>query len=144
MANEAQYGIYPSLRGRAVIVTGGASGIGEAFVEAFAAQGARVGFLDLQQEAGEQLAERIASTGSPRPLFLPCDLTDVAALQAAAQQMVHALGGADVLVNNASNDTRHTVEEVTPELWDRMIAVNLKHQFFMTAAVLPTMRAARS
>jgi NAD(P)-dependent dehydrogenase (short-subunit alcohol dehydrogenase family) len=143
MANEAQYGIYPSLRGKAVIVTGGASGIGEAFVAAFAAQGARVGFLDLQQEAGEQLADRVAATGAPPPVFLPCDLTDIAALQAAAEQMMHTLGSVDVLVNNASNDTRHAIEEVTPELWDRTIAVNLKHQFFMTAAVLPTMRAAQ-
>jgi NAD(P)-dependent dehydrogenase (short-subunit alcohol dehydrogenase family) len=142
MITPAQYGAYPNLRDRAVVITGGASGIGEAIVEAFAAQGARVAFLDLLVDAGQRLVERIATTGAHRPLFLPCDLTDIAALQNALRQIEADLHTVDVLVNNAGNDTRHAIDEVTPESWDRSIAVNLKHQFFMAQGVIPIMRKA--
>jgi D-xylose 1-dehydrogenase len=143
VASEAQFATYPSLRGRVVAVTGGATGIGAAIVEAFAANQARVAFLDLQTEAGEALAERLRSTGAATPLFVHCDLTSVAALEAAVERIVDALGPVEVLVNNAGNDTRHTIEEVTPEFWDRTIAQNLKHQFFMARAVIPGMRAVK-
>jgi NAD(P)-dependent dehydrogenase (short-subunit alcohol dehydrogenase family) len=142
MEHASVYATYPSLRDRAVIVTGGASGIGEALVEAFAMQGARVAFLDLQVEAGEALADRIASSGYTKPSFYACDLTDIAALQSTLSDILRDLGSVDVLVNNAGNDTRHTIEEVTSELWDRTIAVNLKHQFFMCQGVVPSMRQA--
>lgn len=137
-----QFASYPSLRNRVVVVTGGASGIGEAIVEAFSANGARVAFLDLQVETGEQLAARLEAAGKPKPLFLPCDLTDTPALQSALQTIAERLGPAEVLVNNAANDTRHSIDEVTPESWDQIIAVNLKQQFFMAQAVIPGMRAA--
>jgi len=133
---------YPSLRNRVVVVTGGASGIGEAIVEAFAANGARVAYLDLQVEAGEQLAARLEAAGATKPLFLPCDLTDTAGLQTALRTIAESLGPVEVLVNNAANDTRHSIDEVTPESWDQIIAVNLKQQFFMAQAVIPGMRAA--
>jgi NAD(P)-dependent dehydrogenase (short-subunit alcohol dehydrogenase family) len=133
---------YPSLRGRSVVVTGGASGIGECIVEAFARQGARVAFLDVDDEAAERLSFRIESLGSGRPLYLRCDLTSIDALREAMVVLIAELGGVDVLVNNAGNDLRHTIEEVTPEFWDRTLAVNLKHYFFMAQAVIPTMKAA--
>ena len=136
------YARYPSLQNRVVVVTGGASGIGAAVVEAFAAQGSKVAFLDLQLEAGRQLVERLKSAGAPEVLFVPCDLTDIAALQKALLQIENAFHGVDVLVNNAGDDTRHSVEEVTSESWDRSIAVNLKHQFFMAQGVIPGMRKA--
>ena len=139
---RARYAVYPSLRDRVVVVTGGASGIGEAIVEACAMQGARVAFLDLQSEAAEALVERLGHTGAVAPKFCRCDLTDIDELQRAVEALVQDFGGVDVLVNNAGNDTRHTVEEVTPEMWDRTIAVNLKQQFFMVKAVLPAMRRA--
>ncbi len=142
MPTSSTFATYPSLRGRAVIVTGGASGIGESLVEAFAAQGARVAFLDIQAEAGAALVRRIEVAGDPAPVFYPCDLTDIPAVQATVAEIAAAFGGVDVLVNNAGNDTRHTIEEVTSESWDRTIAVNLKHQFFMCQAVLPHMRRA--
>lgn len=142
MPESGPFASYPSLRGRVVVVTGGASGIGEAIVEAFAANQARVVFLDVQTEAGEQLAARIQDGGAPEPLFLPCDLTDMAAVQRALRAIEEQRGTVDVLVNNAANDTRHTVEEVTPEWWDRSIAVNLRHQFFMSQGVIPGMRGA--
>jgi NAD(P)-dependent dehydrogenase (short-subunit alcohol dehydrogenase family) len=137
------YASYPSLRDRVVLVTGGASGIGEAIVEAFARQQARVAFLDLEVDAGHKLVERIAAAGLPAPLFLPCDLTDIPALQAAIRTVETKLGNIDVLVNNAANDVRHTLEEITPEFFDRSIAVNLRHQLFAVQAVAEGMKKAQ-
>ncbi len=138
----AQFGSYPSLRDRVVIVTGGASGIGEKIVEQFAKQGAKVAFLDIQNEAGMQLVKRIISNGDTETYFLPSNLTDIHATRGSVQSVIAKFGTVDVLINNAGNDTRHTVEEVTPEYWDRAMAVNLRHQFFMTQAVIPAMKKA--
>ncbi|HVC61203.1 MAG TPA: SDR family NAD(P)-dependent oxidoreductase, partial [Acetobacteraceae bacterium] len=134
--------IYPSLRDRAVLLTGGASGIGAAEVEAFAAQGARVAFLDIAAEPAAALIARVAAAGHPAPLFLPCDLTDIAALRAAIAEAARQLGPITILVNNAANDQRHKWEDVTPEYWDERQAVNLRHQFFAIQAVAPMMKAA--
>jgi NAD(P)-dependent dehydrogenase (short-subunit alcohol dehydrogenase family) len=142
MSSTRSFATYPSLRDRVVIVTGGASGIGAAIVEAFAANCARVAFFDVQVETGQELAARLDKAGATKPLFLPCDLTDIAALQKTLQSIIDQLGTVDVLVNNAGNDTRHSIEEVTPESWDHGIAVNLKHQFFMAQGVIPAMRKA--
>jgi NAD(P)-dependent dehydrogenase (short-subunit alcohol dehydrogenase family) len=142
MAAASAFATYPSLRDRMVVVTGGASGIGEAIVEAFAANGARVFFLDTQAEAAGKLIERLQSSSAHVPSFVACDLTDMAALQTAVQIILDRCGSVDVLVNNAGNDTRHSIEEVTPEFWDRTIAINLKQQFFMAQAVIPAMRQA--
>lgn len=146
MSTIASFATYPSLRDRVVIVTGGASGIGEAIVDAFFRQGARVVFLDIDCSAAEALLTRLrkdeSEVANHTPVFFACDLTDIAALQRTARGILAEFGTCDVLVNNAGNDTRHTVEEVTSELWDRALAVNLKHQFFMTQALLPAMRAA--
>jgi NAD(P)-dependent dehydrogenase (short-subunit alcohol dehydrogenase family) len=131
---------YPSLRGRVALITGGASGIGESIVEAFAHQHCKIAFLDLQKQAAEALVDRIAGAGLAAPMFLECDLTNVKATQTAVTQVIENLGEIDVLVNNAGNDTRHKVEEVTPELWDQLIAINLKQQFFMAQSVIPGMR----
>lgn len=140
MTAAPQFALYPSLRNRAVLVTGGASGIGAAIVASFAAQGARVGFLDLQHDAAHALIAHIAPSRAPAPLFFPCDLTDIAALEAAVHEAEQQLGDIHVLVNNAGNDTRHTLEDVTPAFWDRSMAINLRQQFFMIQAVLPSMR----
>jgi len=131
---------YPSLNGRVVLITGGASGIGEAIVEAFARQSARVAFLDVQKNAAEALVRRIREAGYTMPMFVECDLTDTAAAQTAVSRVAEALGDVEVLVNNAGNDTRHKVEEVTPELWDQLMAVNLKQQFFLAQSVITGMR----
>jgi len=140
---DTEFGIYPSLRGRVVVVTGGASGIGERIVEQFAQQGAAVAFLDIQEEAGTRLAAKIKEQGAPEPLFLSCDLTEIGELQKCMQRVLARFNTVDVLVNNAGNDARHSLEEVTSEYWDRSIAVNLKHQFFASQAVIPAMKKAR-
>lgn len=133
---------YPSLRNRVVLVTGGATGIGESIVSHFAWQGARVAFFDIQDEPARGLVSRLQAEPGPTPLYIHCDLTDVAALQTAVRQTLTAFGTVDVLVNNAANDQRHRIEDVTAEYWDTSIATNLRPQFFTIQAVLPAMRAA--
>jgi NAD(P)-dependent dehydrogenase (short-subunit alcohol dehydrogenase family) len=133
---------YPSLEGRGVLVTGGGSGIGASIVEHFCAQRARVAFVDIERAASEALVAAIAARGQPAPVFLPCDLRDIAALQAAVAEARRRLGPVRVLVNNAAHDERHTIERVTPEYWDDRMAVNLRHQFFAAQAVAPDMAAA--
>ena len=133
---------YPSLRGRVVIVTGGASGIGEAIVEAFATQNSRVAFLDIQDTAADRLVHKIKAAGFIPPAYSHCDLTDVTAIKASIEDILQRFNTVDVLVNNAGNDLRHSIEEVTPESWDQTMAVNLKHQFFMTQAIIPFMKQA--
>jgi len=132
---------YPSLAGKVVLVSGGASGIAEAIVRAFAEQGARVAFFDIMAEAGEKLAAELAGGGGS-VLFRRCDLTDIGALRTAIAEVRVALGPIAVLVNNAANDTRHDWRTETPESWDARIAVNLKHFFFAIQAVAPDMIAA--
>jgi NAD(P)-dependent dehydrogenase (short-subunit alcohol dehydrogenase family) len=139
---ESQFAVYPSLRGRAVLVTGGATGIGESIVRNFARQGARVAFFDVQDEPGHQLVGALKTEAKTAPLYFRCDLTDVAALQGTVKQAIAALGTVDVLVNNAANDERHRIEDVTPEYWEQSVATNLRPQFFMIQAVLPAMREA--
>src|SRR5580658_7928068 len=140
--SEMQFARYPSLKDRVVLVTGGATGIGESIVTHFARQGSRVAFFDIQDEPAERLVESLTAEGCVAPQYLHCNLTDVAALKNRVAEFIAMWGTVDVLVNNAANDQRHTIEEVTPEYWDRSMAVNLRPQFFMVQAVLPAMRKA--
>lgn len=128
---------YPSLAGRAVLITGGGSGIGAELVRAFAGQGARVAFVDLDAAAAEATAEAVASEIGARPHWRPADLRDIRALQAAVGELRAATGPFAALVNNAGNDDRMPAEEVTPDHWDDRFAVNLRHQFFAIQALLP-------
>jgi D-xylose 1-dehydrogenase len=137
-----QFASYPSLRDRAVLVTGGATGIGESIVTNFARQGARVAFLDIQDEPARRLVESLTAEGCPTPHYVHCDLTDIRALQRAVEEVIAALGTVDVLVNNAANDQRHKTEDVTSEYWEHCMQLNLKHHFFCIQAVLPAMRKA--
>lgn len=143
MDQTTSIAIYPSLKDKVVIVTGGASGIGEAIVEAFAKQQAQIVFLDIQDKAAEVLVQRLHQAGCAPATYVHCDLTDIGTLQRLMGEVLQSLPAVDILVNNAGNDTRHTIEEVTSEYWDRCMQVNLKHQFFMAQAVLPGMRQAR-
>jgi NAD(P)-dependent dehydrogenase (short-subunit alcohol dehydrogenase family) len=129
---------YPDLAGKTVLITGGASGIGEAIVRRFAAQGSRVGFLDINDAAGEALAAELG--GDVR--YVHADLTDIPALRTGVAAVRDAFGPITILVNNAAHDERHRTEDVTPEYWDNRVAVNLRHQFFTAQAVLPDMQAA--
>jgi len=140
---ESGFATYPSLRGRAVLVTGGATGIGASIVEHFACQGSRVAFFDLQDDAARDLLESLKTDAPSAPVYFHCDLTNLPELKAGVKDAISLLGGVDVLVNNAANDQRHQIEDVTEEYFDRSIAVNLRPQFFMIQSVLPAMKAAQ-
>lgn len=141
MTGDGDKAVYPSLAGRPVLVSGGATGIGEALVRAFAAQGARVGFVDLAEAEGAALAAELNGRGG-KVLFRRCDVTDIDAYRAAIADIEAKHGPTLALVNNAANDTRHDWREVTPDDFDRRIAVNLRHAFFAIQAVAPGMIAA--
>lgn len=129
---------YPSLAARTVLVTGGASGIGESIVRGFARQGSRVAVLDIADEAGEALAAELGEDVR----YLHCDLRDVEAIRASVAEVEAAFGPIRALVNNAANDQRFEIDEVTPESWDASQSVNIRQQFFVAQAVRPGMRDA--
>lgn len=126
---------YPSLQDVPVVISGGASGIGESLVRHFAAQGAKVGFVDIDADRGAALAAELGASVR----FAACDVTDIVAYQSAIASFAKAHGDALVLVNNAAHDQRHDWAEVTPEQWDQRMATNLKHGFFAMQAVAPGM-----
>ncbi|MFZ7090240.1 SDR family NAD(P)-dependent oxidoreductase [Primorskyibacter sp. 2E233] len=130
-----QFAKYPGLKGTSVIVTGGASGIGAAIVEAFAAEGARVGFVDFDEASAAKLLERLDGDIA----FEPCDLRDIDQLQSSFAKLAERIGTPTVLVNNAARDDRHDWTEVTPDFWDERMNTNLRHQFFAIQAVAPGM-----
>ena len=132
---------YPSLNETVVFVTGGASGIGEQIVRAFAEQGSKIGFIDLDAERGRALTGELERAGTTIR-FEVADLRDIDALKRAFAALEAALGPALVLVNNAARDDRHGWQEVTPEYYDERIATNLRHMFFAIQAVAPGMIAA--
>ncbi|TFW34647.1 SDR family NAD(P)-dependent oxidoreductase [Massilia horti] len=135
-----QLASYGSLQGKRVFVTGGGSGIGEAIVAAFARQGAIVAFVDIAREASESLCERLRGTAPHTPVFRYCDITDIPSLQRTMAELAQQLGDFDVLVNNAGNDQRHTIEDVTLDYWDQRIAINQRPMFFTCQSVLPGMK----
>ncbi len=133
--------VFPGLDGKAVIVTGGASGIGAQIVKTLVSQGARVGFIDRTADVGHALAASLQSAAIP-PIFAEMDLTDLDQLESAVPRLIDRLQGADVLVNNAANDDRHALADITPAFWRNRMAVNLDHFIFMSKAVLPAMQRA--
>ncbi len=135
----SSFATYPSLVDRNVLITGGASGIGASFVEHFARQGARVAFLDVDDAGARQVLDALGEAPHA-PLYLHCDLTDVAALRAAIATARECIGPIAVLVNNAANDVRHALAAVDVAAFERNVAVNLRHQIFATQAVLPDMQ----
>lgn len=131
---------YPSLSGKRVFVTGGASGIGAAIVAAFARQGAAVAFVDIAGEACGELAARLEASGCARPWHRRVDVTDVPALQRAIADAARDLGDFHILVNNVASDDRHSLGEVTPEYWDQRMAINQRPAFFAIQSVVPGMQ----
>lgn len=133
---------YASLEGKRVFVTGGGSGIGEAIVEAFVEQGAVVAFVDILLEPSEALVARLAAAHPERhaPLFRRCDITDIPALQRTMTELAVEIGDFDVVVNNAANDQRHSIGDVTVDYWDERIAINQRPMFFTIQAALEGMK----
>jgi NAD(P)-dependent dehydrogenase (short-subunit alcohol dehydrogenase family) len=135
-SSAVQSAIYPSLAGKRVVITGGGSGIGAGLVEAFARQGAETIFVDILEEESEALVVRLAGTPI-QTAFHRLDLTDLAAMES----FFRSLGDIDVLVNNAGNDDRHSLKDITPAYWDERMAVNLRHMLFAAKAAAPGMKA---
>ena len=133
MSNDA---VYPSLKNKVVLVTGGASGIGESITRAMIKQGAKVGFLDFDEEAATKLLNELGTDNISSQI---CDLRDIDQLKNSVQEVSKTLGAIDVLVNNAARDDRHSLESITSEYFDERIATNLKHQLFAAQAVVSDM-----
>lgn len=132
--------VFPDLSGASVFITGGGSGIGASLTEAFLKQGAKVAFV--QRSDASAFCDEMQQKTSNRPLFLPCDITDIAALQGAIAKASEAHGPVTILVNNAANDQRHATLDVTEDYWNWSMAINLKAYFFAIQAVVPGMKAA--
>lgn len=140
-AGQLATAVYPSLDGKRVVITGGASGIGAGLVEAFVAQGAEVAFLDILDSDANALFQKFADLPKP-PRYFRCDLTDLGALQQTLRRVTQEIGPVQILVNNAANDDRHSLADVTPEYWEQRMNVNLRHQLFCAREVAPAMKAA--
>jgi len=138
----ATHPVYPDLQDASVLVTGGGSGIGAALTEGFAAQGAKVAFIDIAKEESEALVERLAPDAAHRPLFLQADLRDIEALRKAVDRAAAAHGPVTVLVNNAALDDRHEIADVDEAYWESNLAINLRPHFFTIQAVAPGMKQA--
>ena len=147
-----QHAIYPSIRNKTVLITGGAEGIGAAAVELFALQGAQVIILDISTSSAETLIARIKTLKEPitnapvpTPIFHQSDVADLPQLQALAQEILQTHTTIHILINNAATAgslARRDTMSMTPESWDSNMNVNLRHIFFLTQAFVPAMRAA--
>jgi NAD(P)-dependent dehydrogenase (short-subunit alcohol dehydrogenase family) len=130
---------YPSLRNKVVLVTGGAAGIGESIVKNFLEQGSKVAFLDKDAQLGNALVENL-NIYDHKALFKECDLIDILDLQNKIKEIQNELGPISILVNNAGNDERHNIDDVTPEFWDNRMHVNLRHYFFTAQSIYKDMK----
>ncbi len=134
--------VFPDLKDASVFITGGGSGIGASITDGFLQQGARVAFV--QRSDASAFCDEMEDKHGVRPLFLPCDITDMAALKVAIARAAEEHGAISVLVNNAANDNRHDTLSVDEAFWDWSQAINLKAYFFACQAVLPGMQAAKA
>jgi len=141
MGKPLVFATYPDLAGKRVLITGGGTGIGAGIVDAFVKQGAQVFFVDIVEDASRALAESLKGA-THAPLFFKCDLTNLDEVSKVIAQIEADHGAIEVLINNAANDHRHQVQDVTPKYWDDSLAVNLRHQFFCAQAVAPGMKKA--
>ena len=130
---------YPSLKDKVVLITGGASGIGETIVENFLQQGSKVVFFDKEKELGLKLVSKL-NYYNYKAIFKECDLVNIEDLKSKINQIREEVGLISILVNNAANDERHDIDSVTPEYWDNRMNVNLRHYFFTTQSVYKDMK----
>ena len=131
---------YPSISNKVVLITGGASGIGENLVEHFIMQEAKVAFLDIEEKLANKLEKKILKKYNSKPLFIKCDLKNINELKESIKIVRKKLGLISILVNNAANDERHDIDSVTPEYWDDRMNINLKHYFFAAQSVYKDMK----
>lgn len=130
---------YPSLKDKLVVITGGASGIGESIVKNFLEQNSRVVFIDKEKKLGEELVKNL-NNHKYTPVFKQCNLIDISELKKKIVEIQKELGLISILVNNAANDQRHNIDDVTPEYWDDRMNVNLRHYFFSVQSIYKDMK----
>ena len=130
---------YPSLKDKTVLITGGASGIGASIVENFLQQGSKVAFLDKDKDLGNNLIDQLKQKNF-KPAFKECDLVDIEEMKNKINEIREELGLISILVNNAANDQRHNIDDVTPEFWDDRMNNNLRHYFFTSQSVYKDMK----
>ena len=130
---------YPSLKNKTVLITGGASGIGASIVENFLQQGSKVAFLDKDKDLGNNLIDQLKQKNF-KPVFKECDLVDIEEMKNKINEIREELGLISILVNNAANDQRHNIDDVTPEFWDDRMNNNLRHYFFTSQSVYKDMK----
>ena len=130
---------YPSLKDKVVLVTGGASGIGESIVKKFLEQGSKVAFIDKEESFGQDLVKKLDSYNH-KALFKKCDLVDIPSLKNTINEIRNELGKFSIVVNNAANDERHNIDDVTPEYWDNRFHINLRHYFFTIQSTYKDMK----
>lgn len=136
-----EYPIYKDLAGRTVFITGGGSGIGAAFVEAFASQGANVSFVSLSTPPAEAVCDRVEAQSGARPLYIPCDVRDIEAIKGAVRKTREKFGPISILINNAARDDRHEIDPYSAEDWDNSLSINLRPHFFTVQACLDDLKA---
>ncbi|MDA7486028.1 SDR family oxidoreductase [Candidatus Pelagibacter ubique] len=133
--------IYKDLKDKRVFITGGGSGIGASIVEHFCEQGSEVYFIDINVEASNKLVLECKTKKFAIPTFIKCDLLNIKDLQNTISKIIDGNGAIDILVNNAANDERHTIDEVTEEFWNERMNINLRHYFFTVQSVKKAMIA---
>lgn len=126
---------------KAAIVTGGARGIGRGIVTALATAGARVAIADLRADLAEQTAQEVRRETGAEVLAVPTDITRLPEVQAMTERVLQAFGTIDVLINNAGWEEMKPFLQTTPDLWDKLIAINYKGVLHTCYAVLPHMVA---
>jgi NAD(P)-dependent dehydrogenase (short-subunit alcohol dehydrogenase family) len=131
---------YLSLHDKHIFITGGASGIGAALVEAFTAQNCRVFFVDIDDTSADILVRKLQAVGRA-PLYRRCDLRDVTQIDSAIDEAVRTFGPIHCLINNAALDDRHQIEEVSVDYWDKCQNINLRPHFFTAQKACESMKA---
>ena len=130
---------YNDLENKRVFITGGGSGIGSSIVEHFCAQGSEVYFIDINVSESKKLIDKIKKKNFSIPTFIECDLLNIKQLQQTISNIIKEKGPINILINNAANDTRHKIDDVTEEYWNERMNVNLRHFFFTVQSVKKSM-----
>ena len=131
--------IYSDLKDKKVFITGGGSGIGASIVEHFCEQGSKVFFIDINEQSSHKLVSECKNKKFSVPTFINCDLLNIKFLQNTISKIISDNGAIDILVNNAANDERHSIDEVTEEFWNERMNINLRHYFFTVQSVKKAM-----
>ena len=130
---------YFDLENKRVFITGGGSGIGASIGEHFCEQNSEVYFIDINEESSNKLVSKCKNKKLAIPNFIKCDLLNIKELQNTISKIISEKGPIEILINNAANDERHKIEDVTEEFWNNRMNINLRHYFFTVQSVREAM-----